>query len=357
MSSAEKSRGGDVRARSKRETVTLRDVAAAAGVGIKTVSRVVNGEAGVAPATAEKVRRATAQLGYRADLAAAGLRRGDRRTQSIGLLVPSVDNPFAGAVHRGIETVAAQRRVVVLSVSTEDDPAREKNLVSALLQRRVDGLIVAPSPATQTYLADELGSHTPVVFIDRHARGHAADTVTSDNAEGIARATRHLIEHGHRRIAYLGDDASIGTSRDRYEAFRAVMAEAGLPVDERQVAMERADPAAHGRSDASAVRLLTSAPPPTALLSAQNEATTGALHALRRLGLEHSVALVSFDDLPLADLLDPPLTAVAQNPVAMGELASHRLFGRIDGSITGPAEALVIPTAFHVRGSGEIPPT
>lgn len=345
------------RGRSRSGVVTLRDVAALAGVGIKTVSRVVNGEPGVSPATAERVRRATEQLGYRADLAAASLRRGDRRTKSIGLLISSVENPFAGAVHRGIENVAVQRQVVVLSVSTDDDPDREKRVVGALLQRRVDGLIVAPSPAEQGYLARELGTHTPVVFIDREPRGFAADTVTSDNAEGTARATRHLIERGHRRIAYLGDDVAIGTSKVRYAAFRAAMTEAGLPVDERLVALTRADPSPGGRSAQAAARLLTSQPAPTALFSAQNEATEGALHAMRSLGLDRRVALVSFDDLPLADLLDPPLTAVAQNPVAIGELAAQRLFARIDGTITGPAEALVVASTFHVRGSGEIPPT
>lgn len=343
--------------RSLSGAVTLRDVAALAGVGIKTVSRVVNNEPGVSPATAEKVRRATAQLGYRADLAAASLRRGDRRTRSIGLLIPSVDNPFAGAVHRGIETVAGDRQVVVLSVSTDDDPEREKRLVGALLQRRVDGLIIAPSPAEQSYLAEELGTHTPVVFIDRHPRGFDADTVTSDNAAGIARATQHLLDRGHRRIAYLGDDVAIGTSRTRFDAFRHTMTEAGLPVDERLVALVRADPSPGGRSAQHTSRLLTEDPAATALLSAQNEATEGALHALRALGPDQRVALVSFDDLPLADLLDPPLTAVAQNPVQIGELAAQRLFGRIDGTITGPAQAVVVETTLRIRGSGEIEPT
>ena len=345
------------RRRSRSGVVTLRDVAALAGVGIKTVSRVVNGEPGVSPATAERVRRATEQLGYRADLAAASLRRGDRRTKSIGLLIPSVDNPFAGAVHRGIENVATPRQVVVLSVSTDDDPEREKRLVGALLQRRVDGLIVAPSPAEQSYLAPELGTHTPVVFIDREPRGYEADAVTSDNAEGVARATRHLIERGHRRIAYVGDDVGIGTSKVRYAAFRLAMAEAGLPVNEQLVALTRAEPSSEGRSAQAVTRLLTSEPAPTALLSAQNEATEAALHVMRRLGLDHRVALVSFDDLPLADLLDPPLTAVAQHPVAIGELAAQRLFARIDGTITGPAETMVVASTLHVRGSGEIPPT
>ncbi len=340
----------------RRGAVTLRDVAALAGVGIKTVSRVVNDEPGVSPATAEKVRKATEQLGYRADLAAAGLRRGDRRTQSIGLLIPSVDNLFAGAVHRGIENIAGPRQVVVLSVSTDDNPDRERTLVGALLQRRVDGLIIAPSPAEQNYLEKELGTHTPVVFIDRHPRGFEGDTITSDNTEGIARATNHLIAGGHRRIAYLGDDIAIGTSRERYESFRATMVAAGLEVDEQLVALVRADPAAAGRSAQQATRLLTAQPAPTALLSAQNEATEGALHAMRTLALDHRVALVGFDDLPLADLLEPPLTAVAQNPVAIGELAAQRLFGRIDGTLTGPAESLVVPSVLHVRGSGEIPP-
>jgi LacI family transcriptional regulator len=183
----------------------MKNVAALAGVGIKTVSRVVNNEPNVSEATIAKVRDAARILNYEPDLHAGNLRRADRKTQTLGLLVGSVANPFAGALHRAVEDVATERGVAVFAASLDDDPNRERGIVSALVRRRVDGLILTTATKSQGYLLPEQDRGTPIVFVDREPVGIEGDAVVSDNAPGASVAARHLIAHGHRHVAYLGD--------------------------------------------------------------------------------------------------------------------------------------------------------
>ncbi|MGR0319721.1 LacI family DNA-binding transcriptional regulator [Agromyces sp. ZXT2-3] len=330
----------------------MRHVAALAGVGIKTVSRVINGEPNVAPATAAKVLAAARTLDYEPDLHAGNLRRADGRTRTLGLLVSSVDNPFAGAMHRAIEDAALARGVAVFASSLDDDPEREQEAVSAFLRRRVDGLILTTISESQHYLAPELRRGTPVVFVDREPAGVSSDTVVSDNREGAAVATRHLLRHGHRRLAFLGDRAGIQTAQERRRGFLEELGGSGVAT--------RDIPMADGLHDEESARLATlglfaSDQPPTAIFSSQNLVTIGAIRALRELGRHHDVALVGFDDVPLGDLLEPGVTVVAQSPQEIGRIAADRVFSRLDGD-DSPARRTIVPTHLIERGSGEIPP-
>jgi DNA-binding LacI/PurR family transcriptional regulator len=330
----------------------MRHVAALAGVGVKTVSRVINGEPNVSAATIAKVNAAARTLDYQPDLHAGNLRRADGRTRTLGLLVGSVDNPFAGAVHRAVEDAALARGVAVFASSLDDDPAREQEAVSAFLRRRVDGLILTTVTESQGYLAPELRRGTPVVFVDREPAGITSDSVVSDNAEGAAVATRHLLERGHRRVAYLGDRPLIQTARERRRGFLEELGRAGVAT--------RDVPVVEGLHDAASAHDATLAlfdepNPPTAIFSSQNLVSLGVIHALRELGLHREIALVSFDDLPLADLLDPGITVVAQDPQQIGRIAAERVFARLDGD-DSPAARTVVPTRLIERGSGELPP-
>jgi LacI family transcriptional regulator len=321
---------------------TMNDVARTAGVSLKTVSRVVNGESSVAPDLAARVRAAVALLDYRPHLGASMLRRNDRRTRTIGVLLEDVSNPFSAAVHRAIEDEARARGIHVLTGSLDDDPGRERELAAAFAQRQTDGLIIAPTGSDQSYLA---GLGMPIVFVDRTPAGLAGDTVTATNVAGTAGAVRHLIAHGHRRIAYLGDLRRLPTASDRLRGYlRAMGGRPGPVVHDLHdvVAAERA-----------ALIVLRGPDPPTALFTAQNLITIGAVRALRRLGRHRQVALVGFDDFPLADLLDPAITVVAQDPARIGRTAAGALFERIDGR-TGPPREIRIPTTLIPRGSGEI---
>ncbi|MEO6470211.1 MAG: LacI family DNA-binding transcriptional regulator [Aeromicrobium sp.] len=330
----------------------MRDVAELAGVGIKTVSRVVNDEPNVSPAMAERVRRAVTELMYQHNLAAGNLRRSDRRSLSIGLILANVANPFDAAVHRGVEDVANSHGVAVFSASTDENPDRERSLNAAFTARRVDGLIVVSANPTHDFLAADLEVGMSIVFVDRPPVGIEADSVLVDNFGGAAQAVEHLHSHGHRSIAFLGDRSTLWTARERHSGFLAALEK--LHIDAANA--PTIDNLSNEYVAEAAVRsLMEASEPPTALFAAQNLVTIGAIRALRSLGLEQEIALVGFDDLPLADLLQPGVTVIAQDPLQTGKLAAERIFDRINGD-AGPAQRILVPTRFLVRGTGEIPP-
>lgn len=326
---------------------TMNDVARTAGVSLKTVSRVVNGESTVAPDLAARVHAAVESLNYRPHLGASMLRRNDRRTRTIGVLLTDVGNPFSSALHRAIEDEARAHGVQVLTGSLDEDPQRERDLAAAFAQRHADGLIIAPAGPDQSYL----GSFTdiPVVFVDRPGTGFTGDSVLATNVSGSQDAVRHLVAQGHQRIAYLGDHLRVPTARERHRGYLAALTAAGVsPFAERKLR--------HPSYAESATLALFDRPePPTALFTSQNLITIGAFRALRRLHIQRRVALVGFDDFPLADLLEPAVTVVAQDPFMMGRTSARALFDRIGGA-DGPAREFWIPTRLIRRGSGEIPP-
>ena len=328
----------------------MHDVARLAGVGIKTVSRVVNGVPTVAPELAARVHAAAEQLGYRPNLTASNLRRGDRRTNTIGLLVEDVGNPFSAAVHRAIEEEALTRGVMMLSGSLEENPVRERELARALIARRVDGLIVAPGDTDYRWIVAEQQAGVAFVFIDRIPNPLVADAITTDNVGGASAAVAHLIRGGRRHVAYLGDDLRIQTAAARYDGFRHALTAAGLEEDVRCVrhGLRTLDDARD-----AALEILDVDPQPDALFCSQNLVTIGAVAAIHQRRLEFDVALVGFDDFLLSDVLRPGVTVVAQDTAAIGRRAAQRLFARIDGDRSAPQ---IIRTPFELvaRGSGEL---
>jgi LacI family transcriptional regulator len=336
----------------RRRRPTMRDVAQLADVSLKTVSRVVNDKQGVSAVLAARVQRAIDELGFRPHPSARLLRRTDDRTLAIALLLEDVANPFSAAVQRAVENEARSRGVVVFSASIDEDPARERALAREFGARRADGLLLAPAGDDQSYLVDELPAGTPVVCVDREARNCAVDSVITTNALGAAEGVRHLAAAGHRRIAFLGDRRSIRTAEQRYAGYCDALASLGLPHDPGLVLQDLRESA---DADGAVTALLARSDPPTALFTAQNLVTIGAVRALRRLGAEWSVALVGFDDVLLADLLSPGITVVAQDPAAIGRTAANLLFARIGGD-TSPPGVRLVPTSLIRRGSGELPP-
>jgi LacI family transcriptional regulator len=330
----------------------MRDVAALAQVSIKTVSRVVNGESGVSPQLARRVMAAAQRLDYRHNMTASSLRRADGRSATIGVVLEDVSNPFSAALHRSIEDVAVQRGVLVLAGSCETDEDRERKLVSAFASRRVDGLIIQPASHDHSYLLTERKAGTAIVFVDRPPAFLDADAVLTDNAAGVRRGVRHLVEYGHRRIGYLGDLRTIDTAAERHRGYLAELAEQNIEVDEQFV---RLDLRGIEKGEAAATEFLHAAQPPTALFTGQNLITIGAFRALRRLGLHNKIALLGFDDILLADLLQPGITVIAQDPAAIGRTAAEVLFRRLDGD-RSPSQQKIVPTLLIARGSGEIRP-
>lgn len=328
---------------------TMKDVAALAGVGLSTVSRVVAGKGGVSRAKCRAVERAIAELGYSRNDFAHTLRTGATRT--IGVVVTRISDPFYSEVVFTIEQRAQARDLLVLVASGGDDPGEGERVLRRMLSRRLDGLIVvAHEEADVSFLAAEKAAGTKMVFIDRPPRGLHADLVVVDNERGAADAVAHLVRAGHRSIACLAHTAGRFTSERRQVGFRRGVKEAGLPAraelivavdDDVDVCVE-------------ALRELFSlSDPPTALFTTNSRTTKAVLKALRLLNAQP--ALVGFDDFDLAELMTPPVTAIAQDPWAIGEAAAGLLFDRIAG-LAGPERRIVLGTRLIERGSGEIPP-
>jgi LacI family transcriptional regulator len=329
---------------------TMRDVARRAGVSLKTVSRVVNGEDGVRPDTTEKVNAAIAALGFRRNDIARAL-RGGKRTRSLGLVIKDVANPFYSLIARGVEEVARTNDLLVISGCSDEDPARERHLIRSLCERRVDGLLVVPSGNDHRYLIPEINMGTPAVFIDRPPEDALqADVVLIDSAGGARAAVTHLIEHGHRRIACLVDLPGIFTARERRRGYDEALHEHEVPVDESLIRVGQHDVAG---AESAMAELLALGDPPTAVFTGNNRLTVGALRAIQAAGA--GTALVGFDDLELADMLATPVTVVAHYPAEMGRRAAGLLCRRMAGEEL-PPQRVVLPTHLIVRGSGELPP-
>lgn len=337
-----------------RARATIRDVAALAGVGIKTVSRVINDEANVSPQMRARVERAIATLNFKPHQGAGALRRGDRKTLTLGLLLDAVDNPFSASVNRAVESVASTRHTAVFAASFDDNPDRERELVDAFTRRRVDGLLLTTITADHGYLQAERDQGMPIVFVDRPPVGLAVDAVLSNNYDAAYQATAHLLAAGHHEIAHLGDELAISTARERRRGFTDAATAVG--VAEPPSGWHTDDLRSADEAYAAVQRLMRSDHPPSALFTSQNVITIGAVRALHQLGRQHDVALIGFDDLALADALVPGLTVMAQDPNRMGTLAAERLFARLDGD-RSPAETYVVPARLIERGSGEIPPS
>ena len=254
----------------------MRDVAARAQVSFKTVSRVVNEEGGVSPLLERRVRQAIEDLDFRPNAGARILRRSDHRTATIGLLLEDVANPFSAAVQRAVEDVAVPRGVFVLSASLDEDAARERALCKQFGARHVDGLVLAPAGDDQSHLAGELRRGTAIVCVDRAAGNLPVDSVLATNDVGAAEGVRHLAAAGHRRIAYLGDRRTIPTAVQRLAGYHDALAARGIAVDPALVVQDIRDA---GGSDGAVTALLSRPDPPTALFTAQNMITIGAVRA------------------------------------------------------------------------------
>lgn len=327
----------------------MHDVAARAGVSLKSVSRVVNREPGVSAELAERVTQAVAELGYRHNLAASNLRRG-RRTASIGMLVQDLSNDYCSETLRAVEDRARELGVVVMAASIDEDPRRERELVEGLIARRIDGMILMPTEQNLSWLQPEIAAGLAVVAIDRRPAVPDLDAVLADNQGASAEATGHLLAHGHRRIAFLGDSPAISTALDRRDGHRAALRAAGLKPDPL---LERMGLRSRYEAREAALEVLDLEDAPTAIFAGRNVITEGAIMALRDRGLSSSVALVGFDEVAVAELVEPQVTVVKQGIYEIGQRAMDLLLGRIEGQ-DSPIQVDVVPGELVARGSGEI---
>ncbi|MGW1609519.1 LacI family DNA-binding transcriptional regulator [Streptomyces sp. NPDC002285] len=331
---------------------TMADVARSADVSVATVSHVLNGTRPVLPHTRQAVLDAMDELGYTPNTLARSLVTS--RTRSIGLAVSAISNPYFTEILQGVEAGALEHGYSLLIADPHDDPVHERKVVQLLHERRVDGMIVAPSAEPHELLA-YLGRHkVPTVLLDRVVDAPADgstgfDQVCADSAAPMARLVTHLADVGHRRIGLVAGLPGLSTTSERLTGYRDGLAAAGLAYDERLVVHGDSESAAAERATAA---LLSLATPPTALVTANNAMTIGALRALRDHGLSvpDDIALCCFDDFAWADLFSPRLTAIAQPSRDIGAHAVRVLLDRL-ASPDGPARTVRLPCAFVHRTS------
>lgn len=328
--------------------VTIREVARQAGVSVATVSHVINGTRKVAPETEARVRRVMEELGYQPSAIAQSLRK--RVTYAVGVLVSDITNPFFATLVRGIEDAALEAGYSVIVCNSDEDPTKEDMYIRALWRRRIDGMLIAPTKDGASPIFQELLERkVPFVFVDRKARGINAPAVLSDNVGGAYLAMRHLIEKGHRRIGIVLGIPGATTTEERFAGCCQALTEAEIPVASELVVWGgyRVD---GGRK--AVHKFLSLSYPPTAIFSANNLMTLGILQELRylRLTIPGDVAVIGFDDLDWAEIADPPLTVVAQNPYEIGRRGFELLLARLRGEEL-EAQDVRIPVELKIRQS------
>ncbi|KUN39359.1 LacI family transcriptional regulator [Streptomyces longwoodensis] len=337
---------------------TMTDVARHAGVSVATVSHVLNDTRPVLPHTRQAVLDAIEVLGYTPNTLARSLVTA--RTRSIGLAVSAISNPYFTEILQGVEASALEHGYGLLIADPHDDPEHERTVVQLLHERRVDGMIVAPSAEPSALLAYLTRHRVPAVLLDRTVDTPAGasaevddaprfDQVCAENTEPMSRLVTHLAERGHRRIALVAGLPGLSTTAERISGYRLGLAAAGLPYDERLLV--HGDSASEGAQRATA-GLLSLAVPPTALVTGNNAMTIGALRALRDRGrsVPEDLALCCFDDFAWADLFSPRLTAIAQPSREIGAVAVRVLLERLDAP-RRPARTVRLPCAFVHRTS------
>jgi LacI family transcriptional regulator len=327
-----------------RRRATMTDVAQAASVSLKTVSRFVNGQRNIDPEIAARIAEAVSALHFRRNLAAASIRPG-QRTQLVGLIIEDVANPFYAALTRSLELALRTAGLLLIAASSEEDPELFCRLVEQLLERRVDGLIVVPPNDPGPLWPGLAGEIPALVMLDRFDPGIDADSIVADDEAGGREATDLLISGGASRIAFIGEKLALQSIAGRHRGYLAALTAAGL----------RPDPALlmdGVRTDdevcAAVADLLRSGRRVDAFFAANNRACTGALKAFRRVGARR--AIVGFDDFEAATLVEPAVTVVTHSLADMGRLASELLLARINGD-RAPSRRLVLPTATILRGS------
>lgn len=331
---------------------TIQDVAKKAGVAPITVSRVINQSGYIRAETRQRVEAAIAELGYVPNNLARSLR--SKRTDTLALILTDITNPFFTVVARGVEDTASDAGFNVIFCNTDESELEEARYLRLLLQKQVDGLLLVPARSADggasiqsIQLAREHG--TPLVVLDRRAPGGSTDCVRCDSEAGAYRLVRLLLDLGHREIAILAGPEAVSTSADRVAGYRRALHEAGLPGGER--VFTGAFTQESGCEMAN--RALQSTPQPTALFAANNFIAIGALRALQasQLRVPEDIALVGFDDLPPAMVVDPFLTVAAQPAYQMGQKATELLIARLGGSLPLQPQEIILPTEVIVRRS------
>ena len=317
---------------------TIKDVAARAGISYTTVSHVVNGTRPVSEQVRRKVEAAIAELGYVPSGVARSLRA--RATGTLGLLVPNASNPYFAELARGIEDHAERNGYSVILCNSDDDIDKQLRYLRVLLERRIDGLIVATVASDAAFAQALANLQVPLVLVDRSLEGVSADQLRVDHEQGAYLATRHLLELGHRRIVCIGGPASTQVAQLRAAGYQRALDEAGVAA-QAVVDCPFTSPAGH----AAAQVLLAAEPRSTAIFAGNDMIALGVLRAAAERGLQvpRQLSVVGFDDIEVSRYLHPALTTVGQCIGALGEQVAARLLERIRTPDLAVTQRLIEP--------------
>ena len=323
---------------------TMKDVAAAAGVGLKTVSRFVNGESNINPELRQRIAAAIEQLGYRRNLAAASIRPG-WTSRVIGMITSDLANPYYSTLAHAVESVAWSAGYLLTTFSSEEDGERHDLAVERLIDQRVDALLVVPPRRPGKQWSELPGARPPVVFLDRPSVLDGAPCVLADNAGGSREAAFELARLGAQRIAFVGDSEELYTMSERLRGYRDGLAQAGVrpgPISHE----------AHSEEEAhEVVTALLEEGSADAVFAANNRAAIGALHAVA--DAARRLPMIAFDDFEAAQVLRPRISVVSQDVVRMGALAAEIAIGILHGQPPF-SDRTVLGTRLILRGS-ELP--
>jgi LacI family transcriptional regulator len=333
---------------------TIHDVARAAGVSIGTVSRVINGRGRARGQTEQRVNDAIARLGYRVNAIARSMRT--QSTRTVALLVHDIANPIFAVAARAAQTVFEDAGYLLMLASAGTTLGEEASTIRLLTQRRMEGLIAFLRREDDPAVVEALSEFNGATVVFDRAIEVSADVVLTDHAGGVRRATRHLLDLGHRSIALIAGATGIYPGRERVRGFIQAFEAMGLPPPRHLIRDQSLD-AGYGFREASGL-LSDRRAAPTAIIAASNQLLEGVLAAIRQANLEipREISLIGFDDSPVARLATPAITVVSRDVAQMGTIAAQMLLERIRLGPDSPPQKVVLPTELVVRdSSGKVP--
>ncbi len=335
-----------------KQRATLKDVAEAVGVHTSTVSRALNPQTRhmVSAEIVARVEAASRTLKYQPNTAASSLRT--NRTQTVGVVIPDITNPIFPPIIRGLEDALGENNYAAIVVNTDGRPEREAHALRMLAARGIDGLVIASVERDAVLVHELAAGGLPIVTVNRRTDDPSISSVINDEQEGVRQMLTHLIALGHRRIAHLAGQPSLSTGLRRAEAFQTHAAQLGLDAGERRIAIADAYNEASG--ERAMEELLARDVEITAVLTANDRLAIGAIAALRRRGLSCpiDVSVSGFNDMPMVDRIDPPLTTIRIQQYDVGRTAGDILLTRIGARDKTPAaEHRIMPVQLVARGS------
>ncbi|MEN8173069.1 MAG: LacI family DNA-binding transcriptional regulator [Chloroflexota bacterium] len=327
---------------------TIRDVAKLAGVAPITVSRVINNSGYVKDETRARVEAVIDELGYVPNMLGLSLR--SKQTMTLAVIITDITNPFWTTVTRGIEDVAQANGYSIILCNTDESEEKQEQYLQMLLRRRIDGILMVPVTSKADPIKLVKKQNIPVVVMDRHVPGVDVDIVRSDTEEGAYQITKYLLSLGHQRIAMLAGPQSTSTATDRVDGYCRALRDAGLAKRDDHIFWGEFSIEAGYKT---AQQMLTDLPDVTAFFAANNFIAIGAMQLLKEKNkrVPEDIALVTIDDIPPGFTLAPFFTVVTQPALEMGKQAAQLLLNRVDGTVNGVCQEIILPVQMIIRAS------